>query len=431
MAVKTGRRIFHFSRTIVALILCTGGAAGALAASEIQGRVMDQTRGAPAPGDEVILLRLDKGMQEESRTKTDADGAFRIALQQPEKEYLVRVVHQGVNYDQRAAAGTVLAMGVFDAAQNVSGIRGTIEILRAGTTGPTGTVLHVSDMYEIKNDSNPPLTKVGPRTFEAYLPANATLDSVLAAGPGKIGVVISARSVRSEPGHFTVDFPLRPGANKFAFNYDVPYDGHVAFQTRRAYAVQQFAVMLPQAMKFATQSTAFAVLAAGNPKYQVEATKELRAGRGPEFELSGDGELPALSAGAGKQEQAAVAPSAAAGKVAAPNIGAIQEQAKNHVEIFTEALVLAVVATVLLATVVVMSRKRVSQRRKPNAGALSTDTQREQAGYALLDALRQELWRLDNDRSRGTISETDYASTKQALERSWERVIAKQASSAQ
>jgi hypothetical protein len=253
---------------------------------------------------------------------------------------------------------------------------------------------------------------------------------VLAAGPGKIGVMISARSIKGEPGHFTVDFPLRPGANKFAFNYDVPYDGHVAFQPRREYGVQQLAVMLPQAMKFATRSTAFAELAAGNPKYQVEATKELRAGEGPEFELSGIGELPALSVGASKQEEAEVAPPALAGKIAAPNIGAIQEQAKNHIEMFPDGMVLAVVAAVLLATVVVMSRKGGSQR-KPKAGALSTDKQKQQASYALLDALRQELSRLDNDRSRGTISESDYASTKEALERSWERVTAKQVGPAQ
>jgi len=31
---------------------------------------------SPAAGDEVILVRLDKGMQEEARTQTDARGTF-------------------------------------------------------------------------------------------------------------------------------------------------------------------------------------------------------------------------------------------------------------------------------------------------------------------------------------------------------------------
>jgi len=70
-------------------------------------------------------------------------------------------------------------------------------------------LLHVSDMVEIKNESSPPLTEAGERTFEVYLPANAKIDSVLAAGPGEMGVMISAVPVPDEPGHYAVNFPLR------------------------------------------------------------------------------------------------------------------------------------------------------------------------------------------------------------------------------
>jgi hypothetical protein len=38
----------------------------------------------------------------------------------------------------------------------VTAISGGIEIIRAGTQG---NLLHVSDMVEIKNDSNPPMTR--------------------------------------------------------------------------------------------------------------------------------------------------------------------------------------------------------------------------------------------------------------------------------
>jgi hypothetical protein len=426
MLVSARRSIFQLCGLIAALFLLSGLADGALGASEIQGRVTNRTRAAAAAGDKVILLRLEKGMQEESRTKTDAEGDFRVAVQQPEKEYLVRVVHQGVNYDQRAAAGTMLLMDVFDAAQKVTGIRGTIEILRAGTIGPTGTVLHVSDMYEIENDSNPPLTKAGARTFEVYLPPNAKIVSVLAAGPGRIGVMIPAQSVKGEPGHFAVNFPLRPGANKFAFNYDVPYDGHAVFQTRREFGVQQLAVMLPLEMKFTSHSTSFALLAAGNPKYQVEATKELHAGAGPAFELSGSGELPVLQARASKSGAAEVAPSPVIppAKIPAPLNAAGKPQ--KHIQMSSEALVLPGVATVLLAIVLTVNWQR-SARRKRRAKTLPRQAHKAEPSFVLLDALRHELSRLDNDRSRGTISESDYASTKEALERSWQRLVAKHA----
>jgi len=53
-----------------------------------------------------------------------------------------------------------------------------------------------------------------------YLPPNAKIDSVLAAARGRERD-ISAALVPGEPGHYAVNFPLRPGATKFAFNYDL------------------------------------------------------------------------------------------------------------------------------------------------------------------------------------------------------------------
>jgi len=289
----------------LALLVCLSTAARG--ANNITGSVRNQSRGEPAAGDEVILARLDAGMQEEARAKTDSQGAFTLNVQYPDKPHLVRVFHQGVSYDQQASAGQALTIQVFDAATYVVGITGTIEILRTGTVG---NLLHVSDMVEIKNESSPPLTQAGERTFEVYLPASAKIDSVLAAGPEKMSMMISAPTMKfsssspafkilatgnsryqvhaasrvkagvgpefevsgtgalpslgdqaesqarsqspavptalvpGQPGHYTVNFPLRPGATKFAFNYDLPYDGHVAFHPKFAFPVQRLAVMI-------------------------------------------------------------------------------------------------------------------------------------------------------------------------------------------
>src|ERR1700687_4867970 len=179
----------------LALLACLSTAAAG--ANTITGTVRNQTRGDPAAGDEVILIRLNGGMQEEARAKTDSQGAFTLNAQHPDKPYLVRVFHQGVSYDQQASAGQALSIQVFDAATHVQGITGTIEILRTGTVG---NLLHVSDMVEIKNESSPPLTQAGGRTFEMYLPPSAKIDSVLAAGPGEMSVIISAALVPGEPG---------------------------------------------------------------------------------------------------------------------------------------------------------------------------------------------------------------------------------------
>jgi hypothetical protein len=199
------------------------------------------------------------------------------------------VVHEAVSYDQRAYAGDDLSIQVFDAAPRVPRVSASIEILRAGTKG---NLLHVTDMYELKNESSPPVTEAGGQTFEVYVPANAKMDSVLAAGPAKIAVLIPANPVPGEPGHYTVSFPLRPGETKFAFNYDLPYEGHAVFETRLAYPLQQLAVMIPPSMKFSSRSSAFALLPTGRSDYQVQAANQLKAGEGPGFEVSGTGVLP-------------------------------------------------------------------------------------------------------------------------------------------
>jgi hypothetical protein len=263
----------------------------AFAANEIKGSVHNQTLNQPASNDDVLLLHLGPGMPEEGRAKTDTHGAFSISVKDPTQSYLLRIIHQGVAYDQRAVSGDTVSLQVFDSSPSVPNVVGTIEILRAGTTGP---FLHVSDMYELRNDSNPPVTQASDRTFDVYLPPYAKLSSVLAAGPGKIGERTSATPAPGQPGHFTVNFPLRPGATKFAFNYDLPYSGRATFQTNRAYSVQQLAVMLPLGMKFVSRSAVFVPLATGSATYQVMAANQLASGKGPAFELSGSGDLPAL-----------------------------------------------------------------------------------------------------------------------------------------
>ena len=86
----------------------------AAAANTITGSVRNQSTGQPSVADEVILLRLLDGMQEEARTKTGSQGGFSFNVQFSQGRYLVRVMHQAVNYDREAAAGGDVAINVFD-----------------------------------------------------------------------------------------------------------------------------------------------------------------------------------------------------------------------------------------------------------------------------------------------------------------------------
>jgi len=350
--------------SVLSLLACFSTAA--LGADNISGSVRNESRGEPAAGDEVILLRLDKGMQEEAHAKTDAKGAFTVEVQYPDKAYLVRVVHQGVSYEQRVFDGDAVFIPVFDVAPRVPGVTGTIEILRAGTKG---NMLHVSDMVEIKNESSPPVTQASERTFEAFLPANAKIDSVLAAGPGKISVMISAEPVPGEPGHYTVNFPLRPGATRFAFNYDLPYRGRAAFQTRHAYPLQQFAVMIPRTMKFSSRSPAFERLATRNGDYQVRAAMRVNAGEGPEFEVSGSGALPTLGGQAQSRAQSdSLAPPkatlSAPARTAMPSLASIDLHSKQTQPPSQWFILNAVTAVLLAACALLVWRTRKAHGKR-------------------------------------------------------------------
>ena len=278
-------------REIATILLFSVFATAAPSASPVTGTVRNGTTHQPAAGDDVFLLRLDHHLTEEAHSRTDAQGKFAFSPHDPSQPHLVRVIHRNVNYDQPVSSEQALSIQVFDAAESVPGVSGSIEILRAGAQGQQ---LHVSDMYEIRNESNPPLTEIGERTFEVRLPENAKLDSVFAADPGKTGVVISATPIAGEPGRYAVNVPLRPGATKFAFNYDVPYTGRIAFPTWRSFPMQMFAIMIPSSMSFSSPSPSFRVLPTGKANYQVHAVTQLKAGVGPQFQLSGFGDIPPM-----------------------------------------------------------------------------------------------------------------------------------------
>jgi hypothetical protein len=421
-------------RIILCLALIAGCSVATLAADTVTGVARNRTLGQFASGDEVILLRLDQGMQEEARTKTDSQGFFTLKMQAPDKAHLLRVLHQGVNYDQQVSAGDVVSVDVFDSAARVQGLAGSIEIIRTGTNGD---LLHVSDMIEIRNDSSPPLTQAGERTFEVYLPTHAKIDSVLAAGSGKMGVMISATPVPGEPGHFTVNFPLRPGATKFAFNYDLPYDGRATFRTRRLYPLQQLAVMIPPTMKFSSRSPAFQVLPTGNSNYQVQAANRVNAGEGPEFEISGAGALPALQAQTQPPPKApatVVTPAASAPSNSAAPTQRVNDSGGSGLSApasHRKWWVLGVGGLLVVGAGgfwLWRGERLFVNRQFVNRQFVSPGTVVARTGQGLAsssEVLKEELFRLEIDRLHGTISGEEYDSARQALEGTIKRALAR------
>ena len=103
-------------------------------AESITGVVTNKTTNKPAAGDDVVLIRLQQGMQEASRTKTDAKGRF--TLEVPDNGiHLVRVTHDKANYFRPAPPGTQsVEVEVFNAAAKVKGVASEAEVMRIRPT---------------------------------------------------------------------------------------------------------------------------------------------------------------------------------------------------------------------------------------------------------------------------------------------------------
>ncbi|HMF54059.1 MAG TPA: carboxypeptidase-like regulatory domain-containing protein, partial [Edaphobacter sp.] len=91
-------------------------------AESISGTVTNKTHNKPSAGDEVVLIRLAQGMQESTRTKTDAKGDFTLDVPDAGM-HLVRVTHDKANYFRPLPPGTQsVEVEVYDAAAKVPGI---------------------------------------------------------------------------------------------------------------------------------------------------------------------------------------------------------------------------------------------------------------------------------------------------------------------
>ncbi|HEX3091864.1 MAG TPA: carboxypeptidase-like regulatory domain-containing protein [Candidatus Angelobacter sp.] len=236
---------------VLLLLVCGSCALSAFAADTIQGTVRNRTTGKAAAGDEVILLRLQNGMEEEARARTDAEGGFSLPLLAAEAPRILRVLHQGVNYDQSLSGKGPLEIAVFDAVPRIRDLQGTIGIAQVESDGE---MLKVTEMYSIANNSAPPVTQSGPHNFEISIAPKATLDSVAVKKGGGVWVNAVPVPIKGQQGRYAVDFPIRPGDTLFKFVYHLAYAGPTRLQVKLPYPIRNFAVMHPPSMSFKPSS---------------------------------------------------------------------------------------------------------------------------------------------------------------------------------
>lgn len=392
------------------LLICCLGVISASAADTITGTVHNQSTGQAAVGDDVILLRLGQGMQEEARTRTDDHGAFTLSATVPDALYIVRVMHQAVNYDQTIRGKAPLEIKVFDAVDKIPGLNGNMGIAQVESDGKN---LKVTEMYSIRNMSSPPVTQAGARNFEITLPPKAVLDSVDAKSGEGVWVKVPPAPDKGRSDRLLLGFPLRPGDTLFKYSYHLPVRGATLLHLRLSYPIQRFAVLHAPSLKFKeSKPGTFKAAGVANGVEINEAAVEPVVGDVPVFEVSGVGAAPSMPP----------APAPAAPQTPPPGSSAQAVPPPAHPAAPTgrEGMPVWMIVTAIVA-VIGLGGFLLLRVRKPGAPP-------NPAGDSVQEALKEELMHLEAERSSGAISEEEYASAKKALDVSLQRTLARKGS---
>jgi hypothetical protein len=383
-------------------------------ADTLKGVVQNSTTNKPSVGDDVTLKKIGNGMEEVAKTKTNAKGEFSFNVQPTQQPYIVWVEHQGVTYTQAALPGGVpVALRVFDSATTIKEIS-IVDHVMAFQTSDDGGTLSGEEFYTVVNRSEPPKTLTGQRTFQIYLPENATIAET-SVQTGKTQLK-AAMAPTEEKGKYAFVFPIRPGATQFHVVYTVPYTGKLTINPRSDLPTQSLMVAAPNTINFAaSDSTLYQTQS--NPQFKnvnFFIAKNITSQQKVAFEISGKGELPreqeqtANNSNGGRRGE----PAGPGGGLGVPNERPDPLHSGQWLFLGVLSLFLAAGATIVYTS------------NKGTSAAMPVKPQDRSA--MLMEAMKEEVFQLESDRLQGKISPQDYQSAKAALDKTLQRAVQRQ-----
>jgi len=390
-------------------------------AESITGVVTNKTTNRPAAGDDVVLIRLQQGMQEASRTKTDSHGRFTLDV--PDQGiHLVRVTHDKANYFRPAPPGTQsVEIDVYNAAAKVKGVAGEADVMRIQTDA-SGKVLHVVENFFVKNESNPPLTQFSDRPFEFYLPAGAVVEGSAALAPG--GMPVQASPVPlGDANHYAFIFPIRPGETRFQITYRLPYSGSLKFSPRVGMPTDTIAIMMPKSMTFTGGASTPYSAVTEETTAQTYVARSVAPSEPLDFTVSGIGQMPrdteaAATAGADASGATGGTAAGTAATDTRPGGGLgvpLDPEGTNDPWAKYKWWILGGLGLAMAAGAGFMLTGNQKAGIAPAGGVAAA------GGFAggpvsLLAAMKEELFELETDRLQGRLTESEYVEQKAALE---------------
>ena len=237
------RLTFYSTAALAILALAQSTPAGT-----VHGKVNNGTTGKPGTGVEVVLIQLQGGMQPVANTKTDPSGNF--TFDNPSigaQPMLIRAVYKGVNFHQPLPPGKdSISVEVFEPTDDAKTISVPSHVV---IFQPNGASLLVGEEYGVKNDSKPPQAffKLD-GNFETALPDNAELKQIAASGPS--GMPVVQAPIEKGKNKYAISFAFRPGESEVRLSYELPYPNNkIAVKLPTLYGGGRLIVVAPPSVQ--------------------------------------------------------------------------------------------------------------------------------------------------------------------------------------
>jgi hypothetical protein len=381
----------------------------------LHGTVKNGTTGKAASDIEVILIQLQGGMQPVANSKTDAQGQF--SFDNPSvgaQPMLVRAVYKGINFHQPVPPGrNDVEVSIFEPSKDSKTISVASRII---FFQPSGANLTVAEEYSIQNNSEPPQAYFRPDgNFEFVIPDNAKLQQVAASGP--TGMPVVQAPIDKKKGKYAIAYALRPGQNIVRYSYEVPYASNSA--------TVKVSAIYPEARLLVVASPSLQVsgdgLQSGGQEQGMSVYGRENVPVNNVMAVSVSGTAPPLqntasdSSGGGRDAQDAQAPAPAA------NIQSIP----GRLDVLKWPLIAGFVGIFALGAIL-LARKPVAAvagsvpaARPPEDSVLASTplAQVDAAVGTSLEALKDQLFRMELRRQAGTITEAEYAQERARAEK--------------
>ena len=393
-------------------------------AATVHGTVNNGTTGKPGAGVEVVLIQLQGSMQPVANTKTDASGNF--TFDNPNiggQPMLIRAVYKGVNFHQPLPPGKdSIRVEVFEPTGDAKTISVPSHVI---IFQPNGASLIVGEEYGVKNDSKPPQAffKLD-GNFDAALPDNAQLKQIAASGPS--GMPVVQAPIEKGKNKYAISFAFRPGESEVRLSYELPYPNNkIAVKLPTLYGGGRLLVVAPPSVTLTGDGLQMAGQEHGMNIYE---RASVATGTTITINLSGTAPPPGVASAPDAGGAPGRAENVQGGD--APAIQSIPGRLDEYkwwlvggfcvLFLFAAVLLWKKPISVTVAGAEVFTEQPAAKSQSARAGVTkSADASASTNGNSLagldrdtsnsLDALKDQLFRLELRRQAGTISDDEYS----------------------